>query len=54
MGKMSQLSTVEAQKGRSIVEGSELVTRGWVNESQSKLLDGTWSIYQNRPNTSLF
>jgi hypothetical protein len=35
-------------------EGPEEVTRGGVNESQSKFLTETWPMSQNQPETHLF
>jgi hypothetical protein len=37
-----------------LLEGSEKATRGGVNESQSKFLEGTWPISQTETNTPLF
>jgi hypothetical protein len=36
------------------IEGPEKATRGGVNESQSKFLEGTWPISQNQPDALLF
>jgi hypothetical protein len=36
------------------IKGPEKTTRGEVNESQSKFLEGTWPISQNRPDAHLF
>jgi hypothetical protein len=38
----------------SSCEGSKTATRGGVNESQSKLLTGTWTISQNQPDAPPF
>jgi hypothetical protein len=35
-------------------EGSEKATRGGVNASQSKFLNGTWHMSQNQYNVPLF
>jgi hypothetical protein len=37
-----------------LLEGSEKVTRGEVNERQSKFLEETWPISQTEPNAPLF
>jgi hypothetical protein len=58
MSTLKKLSTsfVKAQlwKQYNKLEGSEKVTRGGSNESQSKFLNETWVISQNGPNTHLF
>jgi hypothetical protein len=45
---------VESVSGTNKVEGSEKVTKGGVNGSQSKFLSGTWPISQIEPDNPLF
>jgi hypothetical protein len=42
------------KSSKSLFEGSEKAIRGGVNRSQTKFLDGTWPISQNRPDDPLF
>jgi hypothetical protein len=44
----------DGQPRSKVAEGPEKATRGGVNGSQSKFLNGIWPITQNQPEPALF